>query len=178
MFGLQTDYSQTIQALCTHLLEEEKARIMLVPHVIGTSEHRESDTSACRQVMRKFAGEQQQCDIMLVDDITEHREIKYAIGQCDFFIGSRMHSCIAAFSQAVPAVGLAYSDKFQGVLHSIGMADLVVDLRTTSTAVVLERVGKEFSRRKQLRQQLENRMPAVREQARGLLSGNGVSATL
>ena len=34
-------------------------------------------------------------------------EIKQIIGQCDFFIGTKMHACIAAWSQAVPTVAIA-----------------------------------------------------------------------
>jgi colanic acid/amylovoran biosynthesis protein len=51
------------------------------------------------------------------------------IGQCDFFVGARMHSCIAALSQGVPCVGVAYSMKFGGVFDSVGMLDWVVDGR-------------------------------------------------
>ena len=46
---------------------------------------------------------------------------KAVIGQCDFFIGSRMHACIAALSQGVPCVGVAYSMKFAGVFDTVGM---------------------------------------------------------
>ena len=48
--------------------------------------------------------------------------MKYLIGQCDFFVGSRMHSCIAAVSQCVPAVSIAYSDKFIGVMATLGLS--------------------------------------------------------
>jgi len=34
-------------------------------------------------------------------------ETKFLIGHCDFFVGARMHACIAAVSQYVPAVTLA-----------------------------------------------------------------------
>jgi len=47
-------------------------------------------------------------------------EIKYIIGSCDFFIGARMHACIAALSQGIPAVAIAYSDKFTGVMQTVG----------------------------------------------------------
>ena len=38
-----------------------------------------------------------------------------------------MHACIAALSQTVPAVAIAYSRKFLGVMETIGVEDIVVD---------------------------------------------------
>ena len=60
------------------------------------------------------------------------------IGQCRFFLGSRMHSCIAALSQGIPCVGLAYSMKFGGVFASVGVEDSVLEARTLDTAEAVE----------------------------------------
>jgi polysaccharide pyruvyl transferase WcaK-like protein len=56
-------------------------------------------------------------------------EIKGIIGLCDFFIGSRMHSCIAALSQGIPTIGVAYSKKFIGIFNSVDLGTYVIDAR-------------------------------------------------
>ena len=72
-----------------------------------------------------------------------------------------MHACIAALSQCVPAVGLAYSNKFSGVYSSIGMEQFVVDLRERDTISLIEIVDDLYHQRKFFRAKLEARIPSV-----------------
>ena len=78
-------------------------------------------------------------------------EIKYIIGQCDFFIGTRMHACIAAVSQGVPAVPIAYSDKFIGVMETIGVGALVADPRAMDEDTIISTIDRAFENRADLR---------------------------
>ena len=41
------------------------------------------------------------------------------ISQCRFFIGSRTHSVIAAYSSGVPTLALGYSIKSKGIAQDI-----------------------------------------------------------
>jgi colanic acid/amylovoran biosynthesis protein len=81
-------------------------------------------------------------------------ELKWIIGQCDFFIGSRMHSCIAALSQGVPCVGIAYSRKFRGVFETVGMGDWVIDGREVGTEEGTRKVLELYRRRNEVREAL------------------------
>jgi polysaccharide pyruvyl transferase WcaK-like protein len=83
----------------------------------------------------------------LADPECDHREIKWLIGHCDFFLGARMHACIAALSQGIPAIGMAYSRKFAGVFESVNVPELVTDLRKLSSSEVLETTKDLFERR-------------------------------
>jgi polysaccharide pyruvyl transferase WcaK-like protein len=93
----------------------------------------------------------------------DEREVKHVIAQCDFFIGARMHACIAALSQCVPAAAMAYSDKFIGVLRSVGMQAAVVDLRSLSTDEVLAALGSIYDSREALKSVLRNHVPLVQQ---------------
>ena len=90
-------------------------------------------------------------------------EIKYIIASCDFFIGARMHACIAGVSQSVPAVPMAYSDKFVGVMQTIGIESNVVDLRKMREQEILEVIDRALEGRAEVRQQLARTMPQVKE---------------
>jgi len=81
-----------------------------------------------------------------------------------------MHACIAALSQCVPAVGLAYSRKFDGVLDSIGGGATVVDLRQADLNEILRAVGRAFTNRESLRNQLETRMPEIKKSVLNLFT--------
>lgn len=130
MFGLQLDYRAFLPALASALLSDPAVDLLLVPHTFAQAGDPESDNEACAQV-RDMLPDELQARVRIVAGEYDAHQLKGVIRQCDFFIGSRMHSCIAALSQGVPCVGVAYSMKFAGVFESVGMGDWVVDGRTT-----------------------------------------------
>jgi polysaccharide pyruvyl transferase WcaK-like protein len=74
-----------------------------------------------------------------------------------------MHSCIAALSQNIPAIGLAYSKKFYGVFDSIGLAECVADARYLDQDEILRKVHAIFEHRDQVRTQLSDITPHIRQ---------------
>ena len=73
-----------------------------------------------------------------------------------------MHSCIAALSQSIPTVGIAYSKKFQGVFESIGVEDCVADAFRCSKEDVLSTVSAAFEKREQMRKHLDEIMSGIK----------------
>ena len=73
-----------------------------------------------------------------------------------------MHACIAALSQSIPAVGIAYSKKFQGVFESIGLGNCVADAFQCSKDELLSTVTTVFENREQMRKHLDEIMPGVK----------------
>lgn len=177
MFGLKSDYRALVRELIRYFAAELQADVLLVPHVFG--HEAESDTSANAEVCRALGDVADR--VSQLEGSFDQHEIKYVIGRCDFFLGSRMHACIGALSQSVPAVCLAYSRKFIGVVESIGCEELVVDLCALSQAEILARVGRLFVERSRISQSLERRMPAIKASVLRLFSreeqnhGNGSS---
>jgi len=84
-----------------------------------------------------------------------------------------MHACIAALSQGVPAVGLAYSDKFLGVFESAGVGSVVIDLRKMEQSEVIDKTLSAFERRAALQERLLSRIAGIQDEVeqtfRGLL---------
>ena len=164
-FGLRLDYREMIRRLILWFIERG-AQVLLVPHVHGGPETVESDITACQQIREAL---RPSCQGRLhAAGALNHHHVKWVIGQCDFFLGSRMHACIAAVSQAVPALGLAYSRKFAGVFRTLEAEDLVVDLTRHDLPGVLRLVEERFQKRNELRQKLEQTAPKVRESVLGL----------
>jgi colanic acid/amylovoran biosynthesis protein len=162
MFGLKTNYRELIDSIVDYLMKDERLLVLLVPHVLAPSRIVEDDPNACRQLYDKlcvkYPGR-----IFLTQGKYNHNNIKYIIGLCDFFIGSRMHACIAALSQSIPAVGIAYSKKFYGVFESIGLGEYVVDAyRCSSKAELLSIIESAFEKRDQTRTHLDKIIPEVK----------------
>jgi colanic acid/amylovoran biosynthesis protein len=164
MFGLRVPYQELISKALEILIVKKGASVLLLPHVFGDEANPESDVTACEAVYnsnRQRYGER----LGILNGTYDQSEIKHIIGICDFFIGSRMHACIAAISQAVPAVAVAYSDKFIGVMRTVELPYVVADARRLSLDEMLAHIEAVYDDRSRLRQQLQEHMPQVCEQA-------------
>lgn len=162
-FALNIDYHEFIHQLIEQLLAAEDTVVVLISHVFAPLEAVESDPLACQQIYQHFQSRYPQ-RILSLEERLDHREVKYLIGQCDFFLGSRMHACIGAISQCVPTVGLAYSGKFIGVFASAGVADAVLDLRQMSIAEILAAVDKLWQQRQETATHLQITIPNIQRQ--------------
>lgn len=157
MFGLKVDYKQFIKHLLCSLLEKTEANILLVPHTFGRPGNINSDPDASREVICSL-GKKANGRVFLVAQEYGQSEIKNIIGMCDFFIGSRMHACIAALSQGIPTVGIAYSHKFIGVFDSIGSAELVMDARYLKESDIISNTIELYNKRDVIHIALEQKI--------------------
>jgi len=155
MFGLKTDYQQLVYAIIELLMEDKRTIILLVPHVFPPARCEiESDPDVCSRVYESTAVKYPD-RIFFARGKYDQSEIKYIIGLCDFFIGSRMHACIAAMSQNIPTVGIAYSKKFAGVFENIGLSDCVADIHNCDEKEVLEKVESVFRHKDRIHEHLK-----------------------
>lgn len=161
-YQLQSSYRELVEHLIALLLRQENTVVMLLSHVHSQPPHVESDPHACQQVYEKLSPIYAK-RLIWMRETFDHREMKYVIGQCDFFLGSRMHACIGAISQAIPTVGLAYSGKFIGVFAAAGVGETVVDLRKYDTLEVLAHVETTFLKRREIAEQLRATVPQIKQ---------------
>src|SRR5260370_38650050 len=81
---------------------------------------------------------------------------------CVVFVGARMHACIADLSQSIPALAIAYSDKFIGVLQTLGVDSLVADARHMDDDSIVNAVAHSYDHRSSIRQRLDHKIPLVK----------------
>jgi colanic acid/amylovoran biosynthesis protein len=143
MFGLELDYRDFLKRIIVALVALPSTAILIIPHTFAPLGNVESDPEASRKVIQELPIASRHLVHLMTMEHDQY-EIKAIIGKCDFFIGSRMHSCIAALSQGLPTVGVAYSKKFKGVFETVGVGDWVVDARDAaleaSVNLIVERV--------------------------------------
>ena len=164
-YGLASDHGALMGRLVAWCIEEAGADVLLVPHVCAGAE---SDVIAAEAIERalagRFPGRVRRVPAGLGAD-----ETKGLIGRCDFLVGARMHACIGALSQGVPAVGLAYSDKFAGVFDSVSVPELVADQRALGLEETMALVARAFDARAMHAAHLRDALPAVRARVYALL---------
>jgi polysaccharide pyruvyl transferase WcaK-like protein len=140
-FGIALDYPQLMRDLIGHF-QRIGCEVHLVPHVIVQSGRMvgEDDMGASRTLAAAFPG------TVLAPAFASPSEAKTYIAGLDFFMGARMHACIAAFSAGVPVIPMAYSRKFAGLFGSIGYAR-TVDCTREDGAAILAKITAAFEDR-------------------------------
>ena len=146
-FSLRVDYPALVRALVEQLQAMPNVELHFVPHVLATDFPVEDDQLASRELHAAVPGS------VLAPPFQDSIAAKSYIATLDFFIGSRMHACIAAFSSGVPVIPLAYSRKFHGVFFSLGY-DHTVDLRDTTVERALTLVARGVDNRERLQRQV------------------------
>ncbi|MEN6373605.1 MAG: polysaccharide pyruvyl transferase family protein [Smithella sp.] len=163
MFNLKLDYKSFVHKLSEAILEKTNANLLLIPHTFAAHGHVESDSDACTEVQNAlsplYPGR-----IQIIEGEYDQHAIKGIIGQCNFFIGSRMHACIAALSQKIPTAAVAYSKKFRGVFNSINVGDLVIDASEAETQEAINMIIKMFEDRARIEKILKMQIDIAQKQ--------------
>jgi polysaccharide pyruvyl transferase WcaK-like protein len=145
MFGLRMDYPELMRRIISSFLQHsDNCEVHLVAHVIASGQRAlEDDLKACRDLAAEFPG------VLVAPAFETPTEAKSYIANLDFFMGARMHACVAAFSAGVPVVPMAYSRKFAGLFGSLGY-DHTVDCTIDSAEDILARIFDAYEKRELL----------------------------
>lgn len=142
-FGLKLDYQKTVLALIDFFLAQPNVDVILVPHVVTSTREAEDDLRTSKKIATLRA------TVTVAGPFASPMDAKSFISGMDFFIGARMHACIAAFSSGVPCVPMAYSRKFTGLFNTMNYAH-VADCTQDDQPKVVARIVAAFSDRDQL----------------------------
>lgn len=161
MFGLRDDYQETAFQVLEFLLSLPDTHVLLLPHMVKFDEWKiESDIHAGRHLMERLDTGLRSRVHLAAGSYDQH-QVKALIGRCEFFVGSRMHSCIAALSQGVPTVGIAYSRKFKGVFETVDMSGAALDATCLNRDEIVMRISELHTRADEIRVGLQKRLPEV-----------------
>ncbi len=147
-FGLTLDYARLTDATLDWLATRDDVEVHLVPHVLADELPVEDDRAVSIELMKRYPG------LVLAPRFTSPSDAKSYIAGMDFFVGARMHACIAAFSSGVPVVPLAYSRKFNGLFESVGYRHYG-DCKAASGEQVLALIKTSFEQRAQLKTEVD-----------------------
>ena len=98
--------------LIDYIVKHTEFNIALIPHVVWEDNN---DYQLLSSLYEYFKETER---VVLVDDQNCSR-LKYIISQCNYFVGARTHSTIAAYSSCIPTIVVGYSVKARGIAHDI-----------------------------------------------------------
>ncbi len=157
-YGIRHCYGALMKQIVRTLLTDSSVTVHLVPHVIADGNAAESDVRAAGALLEALT-QAEQARTMIEPGPSSSVNAKTTISSFDFFVGTRMHSCIAALSSGVPTCAIAYSDKTAGVFETIGCADTVFDPRTSDPHTIVAGIMDAWQRRWQLAEDLARTVP-------------------
>ncbi|MCR4435365.1 MAG: polysaccharide pyruvyl transferase family protein [Clostridiales bacterium] len=161
MFNLLVDYKELMyQIVSSLLLKNENTKILFIPHVISQENPIEDDLTACKCIYDMFDDKYTNRFFLLNKAYSEDK-LKSIIGECDFFIGARMHACIGAISMYIPTVPIAYSRKFLGIWEQFDLGECIADPRVNSLEDILGIVESCFKKKDKIKQKLLIKMEGV-----------------
>ena len=111
-FELSINYKKLIDQIISTL--SKRYEVHLIPHVIDLKEDAyDDDYKICKTLQEKYP------ETILAPPFDTPIEAKSYISNMKIFVGSRMHSTIAAFSSGVVTIPISYSRKFEGLFNSL-----------------------------------------------------------
>lgn len=143
-FGLTLDYPKLIDEIIVSL--SKKYEVHLIPHVIDQSKDAyDDDYKICDSLNKKYP------NTILAPAFETPIQAKSYISNMNIFIGSRMHSTIAAFSSGVVTIPISYSRKFEGLFGSLNYP-YVVNAKAISTETAFKLVMDYIDKKDELKE--------------------------
>ncbi len=100
------------RCLIEHILATSHNQIALIPHVVW--EHND-DRKPLRILAEEFSKSGR---VFLIED-QNCTALKNIISNCEYFVGARTHSTIAAYSSKIPTLVVGYSNKAKGIAKDL-----------------------------------------------------------
>ena len=163
--GSKNEYNSHIDMMVKvidYLTEQLDANVLLIPHVydtVGGHDDRIIEHTCYSKSKNKNK-------IKLIKEEYSPDILKEIISHCDLFIGSRMHSTIAAASTHVPTIAIAYSHKTHGIIGSLlEQEEYVIDVKDMDYDNIVFKIHSAWKDRKMIRRKLEIKIPLIKEKS-------------
>jgi len=117
---LFADIAEAVR-IVDELIDKTNGTVLIISHV---TEPLLDDRELAKAIIAKVHKPDRV--FMLNGDYTA-QELKAIIGLSDVFVGSKMHSNIAALSMNIPTIGIQYGHKFYGIMESLDQVKYVCD---------------------------------------------------
>jgi colanic acid/amylovoran biosynthesis protein len=158
MFSLVIDYKKLLRNIVAEFCGYQDTVVHLIPHVVPENFEIEDDYLVAKEIHNAFD------NTVLSPKFRDPIEAKNYISGMSFFVGSRMHACIAAYSTGVPVALIAYSRKFAGLFEYTLGYNHVFDAKSQNEEEILNGVISCFIHRGEL--------------AKEIVTGNNIIKTL
>jgi colanic acid/amylovoran biosynthesis protein len=155
-------YSKYIDIIANsvkYVIKRFDATVVFIPHVIEPWGN--DDRKVAADIIQLIGANQ---NIISIENEYTPEETKSIIGQCNLFIGSRMHATIASTSMLVPTIAIAYGVKTHGIIGSmLGYEKFVLNISDLSYESLISAIDIISENRIQIISELEKKILSVKK---------------
>jgi polysaccharide pyruvyl transferase WcaK-like protein len=156
--------------------EHPDLKLVLLPHDYRPMAGRHDDQALLVQIRERMPADLS-ASIRLVETRLGAAQAKRICGLLDLVFTGRMHLAIAALGQGVPAGGMVYQGKFEGLYEHFGLEGMMFSPeRLDEPGAVAAYLRGLLARREELGQQIAARVAAVRALAATNLDRRDIGA--
>jgi colanic acid/amylovoran biosynthesis protein len=156
------NFIQSMAKIMDRIIEEHKAKILFIAHVTGPSISKD-DRIIAKKVLEKMKNKR---SATVLSGNYRPEELKGLISECDVFLGSRMHSNIAALSTNVPTVAIGYSHKTTGIMRSLGMSEFELKIDNLEIDKLYATIVKAYNDKLKLISRLNYEIKKIKDKSR------------
>lgn len=156
------NYLETITKFLEYLINEHTAQVWLFCTNTSFGGNRMDDVAVAMEVRDRIR-EKQFCNV--IDKALSPRDMKGAIGHMDYFIATRMHSCIFATSQSIPTISITYEFKSFEYMKSLGLEEYTCNIEDIDLTDLINIWSKVFDDNEQVKRKLKENILILQRKA-------------
>ena len=142
-----------------YVIEKFNSYVVFIPHCVAPY----GDDRVCAKNIYKIIKNKDR--VKLINTEYSPEELKAIIGQCDIFIGARMHSCIAAASMNVPFIAIVYNERRKDVMKMFGLEEYICNVTIASFDEMKTKIEDILANREKVKEKLKTKVKMLNELA-------------
>jgi len=151
-----------IANIIDRLIDEFSAQIIFVPHCIGLGN--ELDDRVVANDIQKIIRNKEKAKVIVNEYSPE--ELKGMIGQCDLFIGERLHSVVNAMSMRVPFISISNStDQRLGIVKMVNQENAIYYIEKLNESLLFNKIKEIWLNKDTIKQDLEIQIRDIEKKA-------------
>jgi|GEM_PF-1150180 len=156
-------HNRLCAAVIDQLISTLDATIVFVPHCIGHTPSLD-DRIICRDILELC---QNKNKIRLISAEYTASDLKGLIGDCDLFVGERLHSVINALTMQVPSVVVVPAlDQRLGIIKMIGQEKAIFNIKDFDEVTLFNKINDIWKKRTDIRNELTGQATIYQNRAR------------
>jgi len=159
------DYANEIAMFIDAVVSQGHA-VMLVPHSVRSNQDKmhNNDMPLCKNIYSRLKDKKD--SILFLNKELGSQELRYWIGECDYFVASRFHAMVSSLAMGVPTLVVGWSHKYREVLEMFELEEWAMEQNDFSVDTLEERLKQLINDEELVRRKLKQHLPEVKAKSR------------
>ena len=138
-------------------------RVLIVPHSVrtGTDKTHNNDLPLCQDIYSQVESSM----VGMVDRELSSQDLRYLIGESDYFLASRFHAMVSSIAMGVPTLVLGWSHKYKEVLDMFGLSKWAFGHAQLNERYLQKRFDELVSESSDVREAIRLNLPKVKRRS-------------